>query len=186
MDCIVIGGNTARTDDPALTARLGGRTYYPARVVVTATGDIPAGLKLLAQPGEAIIAAGAGANAGSLRKLEKAGARILTLESADGRPSIKDLMSHLSGLGYLWVLVEGGAEIAASALEERIVDKVLYFYAPRIIGGRGAIPAVGGSGAERLSQSISIRNAKIRRFGDDIALEGVCGISGSRKSKVKG
>ena len=99
VDCIVIGGNTARIDDPALTARLGGKTYYPARVVVTATGDIPTELRMFSEPGETIIAAGAEAKAGKLRKLERAGARILTLESVDGRPSIRDLMSRLARAG---------------------------------------------------------------------------------------
>jgi len=172
VDCIIVGGNTARIDDPSLTARLGNKTYYPTRVVLTATGDLPAGLKLFAKPGEAIVAVGPNANTQALRKLESAGARILTLEDAGGRPSIRDLMRKLAELGNLSVLIEGGGEVAASALEEHVVDKVLYFHAPRIIGGRDAVPSVGGLGAELVSESVSLRDMKIRRFGRDVAVEG--------------
>ena len=172
VDAIVIGGATARADNPALTARVGRKVYYPTRVIVTSTGDLPAEMNLLRESGETIIAAGKSANAASLRKLQRAGARILTLEEPNGRPSIRDLMGQLARLGNLSVLIEGGGQLAASALEDRVVDKVIYFYAPRIIGGRDAVDSVAGLGAERVGSSISLDRAKLRRFGDNFAIEG--------------
>lgn len=172
VDAIVVGGNTARIDDPRLTARVGSRTYYPTRVVVSDSGEIPAGLLLVGKPGNAIIAVPKRADSESLRKLEQAGARILLLKDHGGRASIADLMRQLGELGHLSVLIEGGGEIAACALEERVVDKVMFFYAPKIIGGRGAVSAIGGLGAEDIASSITLDRVKVRRFGGDIAVEG--------------
>lgn len=172
VDAILVGANTLRADDPALTARLGRKVYYPARVVVTSTGDVPSGAKLLDSPGDTIIAATKSALGDALMKLERSGARILTLGERNGRPSMRELMRELGSLGYLSVLIEGGGEVAASALDERIVDKVLYFYAPRIIGGREAVPAVGGLGCADVASSIRVEHIRTRRLGEDILVEG--------------
>lgn len=172
VDAIVVGGNTARVDNPRLNARVGARAYYPTRVVITESGDLPSDLLLLGEPGKSIVAASKRANAESLRKLEQAGARILTLEDSGGRASIADLMRQLAGLGCLSVLIEGGGEVAASALEEKVVDKVVFFYAPKIIGGRAAVSSIGGLGAEDIASSLTLDRVKVRRSGDDIAVEG--------------
>ncbi|MCX6346049.1 MAG: bifunctional diaminohydroxyphosphoribosylaminopyrimidine deaminase/5-amino-6-(5-phosphoribosylamino)uracil reductase RibD [Armatimonadetes bacterium] len=171
VDAIVIGANTARADDPALSARIGKKVYYPARVIVTNTGDLPDSLKMFALQGETIIAAPSSAKASNLMKLERAGARIISLRLLDGRPSIADLMEQLAGMGHLSALIEGGGEIAASALSERVVDKVLYYYAPKIIGGREAISPVGGLGSELVADAIQLDRIRVRRFGDDVTLE---------------
>lgn len=172
VDAIVVGGNTARTDDPRLTARVGRSVYYPTRVVVTEGGELPESLSMFCEGGQCLVAASKRANAGSLMKLEKAGARILTLADAGGRASIADLMRQLADMGHLSVLIEGGGEVAAAALEERVVDKALFFYAPRIIGGGEAIGAIGGTGAETVAGSVGLDRTRIRRFGSDIAVEG--------------
>ena len=172
IDAIVVGGNTARHDDPQLTARVGRRVYYPTRVVITESGNIPADLIMFGEQGASIIAASKRANAASLRKLEAAGARIVTLKDADGRASIADLMRQLGDSGHLSVMIEGGGEVAAAALEERVVDKVIFFYAPKIIGGRDSVSSIGGIGAETIASSIRLDRVKVRRFGDDIAVEG--------------
>ena len=173
MDAILVGGNTARNDDPTLTARLGRKVYYPTRVVVTRSGELPDSLKMLDGQGESIIAASSLANIESLRKLERRGARIISLrETVSGRPAILDLMKQLGDMGCLSVLIEGGGEVAASALQERVVDKVLYFYAPKIIGGRDAVPSVAGIGAETVASAVRLDKIKVRRFGDDMAVEG--------------
>jgi diaminohydroxyphosphoribosylaminopyrimidine deaminase/5-amino-6-(5-phosphoribosylamino)uracil reductase len=172
VDAIIVGGGTARADDPALTARIGRKVYYPARVVVTGSGNLPPTLKLFSEPGESIVAAGPYADSASLKKLEAAGARIKTLNAPDGRPSLAGLLRELGDMGCLSVLIEGGGETAALAMEERLVDKVLYFYAPIIIGGRDSVDSVAGTGAESISSAVKLDRIRVRRFGDDIAVEG--------------
>lgn len=171
VDAIVVGAGTVRSDDPALTARVGGKTYYPKRVVLVGENGFAEVAEMLSLPGEAVLAATAQI-APSLMKLERPGVRILTLDACGGRPGLRQLMSKLAAMDCLSVLIEGGGEVAASALEERVVDKVVLFYAPKIIGGRGAVGAVGGLGAERVADAISIERTRLRRFGDDFAVEG--------------
>ena len=173
VDAILVGGNTARTDNPTLTARLGAKVFYPTRVVLTRTGELPESLNMFCGQGDSIVASSNLANTQSLRKLERSGARIISLRDTDsGRPSISDLMKQLGDIGCLSVLIEGGGEVAASALDERVVDKILYFYAPRIIGGCDAVPSVAGLGAETVASAVKLDKIKVRRFGDDIAVEG--------------
>jgi diaminohydroxyphosphoribosylaminopyrimidine deaminase/5-amino-6-(5-phosphoribosylamino)uracil reductase len=172
VDAILVGAATARTDDPQLTARLGRRVFRPIRVVITETGDLPDDLAMLCGDGECLVACPPSAEAESLRKLERAGARILTLSLSGGRASMADLMRQLGEMGCPSVMIEGGGEVAASALAERVVDKVVFFYAPKIIGGREAVPAVGGEGAANVASSIKLDRITLRRFGEDFVVEG--------------
>lgn len=172
VDAIIVGGNTVRADDPSLTARVGKKIYYPGRVVITGTGNLSPEMKIFNSPGNSIVAAGPYANAESLRKLESRGARILPLKVTDGRLGLQGLMRELAGMGCLSVLIEGGGEVAAFALEERLVDKVVYFHAPIIIGGRDSVDSVAGIGSESISTAIKLDNIRVRRFGDDTATEG--------------
>lgn len=173
MDAIIVGGNTARKDNPSLTARLGKKIYYPKRVIVSSSGNLPDNLNIFALQGETYVAVSEKANIDSIRKLERAGARIISLKAKEnGCLSMADLMKNLADIGCLSVLIEGGGGVAASALEEHMVDKILYFYAPKIIGGCDAVPSVGGMGAETVASSVKLEKIKVKRFGDDIAVEG--------------
>lgn len=172
VDAIIVGSNTARTDNPLLTARVGKQTRYPARIVVTRSGDIPANLRLVDAPGEVIVAAWPGVDTVKLAKLERAGVRIIHLGEMGKQASISVLLRYLGEMGYLSVLIEGGGEIAASALEEGVVDKAMLYYAPKIIGGRDAVPSVGGLGVDKVESAIKLDNIRVKRLGDDILVEG--------------
>jgi len=172
VDAIIIGAGTARADNPKLTARMRNKVFYPIRVIVTRTGDLPFDLEMFREPGETYIACSDSSDAESLGILERIGARIIRLRSIGDRASIADLMRTLAGMGCLSVLIEGGSELAASALAEQVVDKITFFYAPKIIGGKEALGAIGGTGVETVSSSIELDRIKVRRFGDDIAIEG--------------
>lgn len=172
MDAVVVGAGTARADDPRLTARVGRKTLYPTRVILTGSCHLPDDLAMLGQPGDTIVACADGADSDAVGKLQRAGARILRVGEAGGQPSVADLMEQLAEMGHLSVLIEGGSEIAAAAIAERVVDKVLFFYAPRIIGGRDSVCGIGGAGAETVASSIGLDRIKVRRFGEDVAIEG--------------
>lgn len=171
-DAIVVGANTARIDDPRLTARIGSRSYHPLRVVVTESCDLPTNLTLLKPELGTVIATCDSADRERRVKLEEAGARIITLSKVGRGPSIAELMRELGAMGCLSVLIEGGGEIAAAALAERVVDRVAFFYAPIVIGGRDAIPAVGGCGVDSVASAIRIQAASRKRFGDNYVVEG--------------
>ncbi|MDH7601680.1 MAG: bifunctional diaminohydroxyphosphoribosylaminopyrimidine deaminase/5-amino-6-(5-phosphoribosylamino)uracil reductase RibD [Armatimonadota bacterium] len=172
VDAIVVGARTVRADNPRLTARVGRKVFYPRRVVVTKSGNLPRDLAVFTEPGECIVACPQEFTQEAREFWATAGARVLALPSVGGRVSMAALMRELAAMGCLSVLIEGGGETAAAALEERIVDKVLFFYAPKIIGGRGAVPAVGGVGAARIDCAPSLQDLRIRRIDNDILVEG--------------
>ena len=82
------------------------------------------------------------------------------------------LMDRLGAMQLASVLVEGGSRVLASALKAGIVDKVFFFYAPKILGGDDGVPICSGPGAELMNQSIAVSDIGIRRFGDDVMIEG--------------
>ena len=171
-DAVVVGAGTARADDPLLTARAGRTIRFPTRVVVAGRRPLPTGLRMLREPGETLVAVPESADPAAVEPLRAVGARVILLPCSGDRVSIAGLMRELARLGHLSVLIEGGAELAASALAEQVVDRILFFYAPRIIGGRDSVPGVGGEGIESLDSAIGVDRLKMRRMGPDLAIEG--------------
>lgn len=81
-------------------------------------------------------------------------------------------MERLADRGISSVLIEGGSSLNARALEDGIVDKVLFFIAPKIIGGKESYTAVGGKTFRNLEEAHRVKDIKIRRIGEDILVEG--------------
>jgi diaminohydroxyphosphoribosylaminopyrimidine deaminase/5-amino-6-(5-phosphoribosylamino)uracil reductase len=97
---------------------------------------------------------------------------IVTLPLARGRVSLSALVDHLGNRDITSLLVEGGAEVHGAFFYDNLVDKVYLFFAPKIIGGSNAVPVVGGIGAASVADALPLRDLKIRRFDDDIMVEG--------------
>ena len=97
---------------------------------------------------------------------------MIVVESSPRRVSLERLVEVLGKRGILSVMIEGGAEINASALREGVADKVLVFLAPILIGGKSTSTAVGGDGIESLAQALRLRDVRIERFDGDILVEG--------------
>ncbi len=173
-DAIMVGAGTVLADDPLLTARLpdgGGRD--PVRIVLDSTARTPLEARVLGRHSAArtIIVATTAAPAERLAALRQAGAQ--TLAAGDGpRVDLKELMKELGRQGITSVLIEGGAEVHGSALAAGIVDKVVWFVAPRIIGGRTAPGPVGGAGVDEPDQAVLLEQVTVNRFGADICIEG--------------
>ena len=78
-------------------------------------------------------------------------------------------MSKLAGLGITSVLIEGGATVAASAIKEKIVDKILFFYAAKILGGDGR-GMIDGLGIRSVGKAIPVRHLDVRKSGGDLVV----------------
>jgi diaminohydroxyphosphoribosylaminopyrimidine deaminase/5-amino-6-(5-phosphoribosylamino)uracil reductase len=172
-DAILVGINTVLQDDPSLTTRLpGGRD--PLRVIVDGKLRMPPGANVLTQdsPARTVIAALPGAPKKKRNMLETAGAEVLTVKSDHGRVDLRDLMKKLGKMNIMSVLIEGGAEINASALRAGIVDKVVLFIAPMVMTGRDSLCSIGGTSPRRLSGAIRLRGAETRVVGQDLVIEG--------------
>ncbi len=172
-DAILVGVNTVLNDDPSLTTRIpGGRD--PLRVVVDSTLRIPIKAKVLAQRSAAttMIATLMTAKADRFHRLLERGAEILITRSARKRVDLADLMRMLTTFGITSVLIEGGAEVNASALGAGIVDKVVLFVAPTLMTGKDSLCSVGGTSPVKLAHAVQLRDIAVRRVGMDLMVEG--------------
>ncbi|MFB6214884.1 MAG: RibD family protein, partial [Candidatus Bipolaricaulia bacterium] len=82
------------------------------------------------------------------------------------------LLERMGERGYDSLLVEGGGETAWSFLDRNLVDKIRFFYSPKIVGGREAVPAVWGEGRARIEEGLDVEDLTVERFGEDVSLVG--------------
>ncbi|MBC2714160.1 MAG: bifunctional diaminohydroxyphosphoribosylaminopyrimidine deaminase/5-amino-6-(5-phosphoribosylamino)uracil reductase RibD [Desulfobacteraceae bacterium] len=175
MDAIMVGVNTVKADNPSLTTRLEDKKGAdPIRIVLDTKLSIPENSKLLQSPpgSDTLIITGNSKSSPKRDNLEKPGVKVIDAAMKDGRIDLDALMNQLGEMGITSILVEGGAQVAASALQAKIVDKVNFFYAPKILGGDDGIPMCSGTGPELMADSIPVRNTSVRQFGNDIMIEG--------------
>lgn len=175
VDAVMVGIGTILRDDPLLTTRLGTADQRdPTRVIVDNLARLPLRAKVInrASTAPTFLAVSEMAPRPRLEALEREGVQILVVPGSPRRVSLVNLMEALGKLGFLSVMIEGGAEINASALQESVVDKVLLFLAPILIGGKSTATAVGGEGIDTLRQARRLKELRIERFDDDILIEG--------------
>ncbi|MBM3933451.1 MAG: bifunctional diaminohydroxyphosphoribosylaminopyrimidine deaminase/5-amino-6-(5-phosphoribosylamino)uracil reductase RibD [SAR202 cluster bacterium] len=174
-DAILVGINTVLADDPQLTARyISGRPRgrQPLRVVVDSRGRLPPTAKLLAQPGKTLVAVADSSDSLRYAMADK-GTDIIELKDDKGRVDLSALLSYLAMESKVTsVLVEAGGEITGSLFDLRLVDKVVAFLAPVIIGGKAALSPVGGAGAERMADVLKLTRVKHVRLGPDTMISG--------------
>jgi diaminohydroxyphosphoribosylaminopyrimidine deaminase/5-amino-6-(5-phosphoribosylamino)uracil reductase len=173
-DAVLVGIGTILRDDPLLTTRLGTADQRdPARVIVDNLARLPLRAKVInrASTAPTFLAVSEMAPRAKLEALEREGVQVIVVEGSPRRVSLVRLMEALGKLGFLSVMIEGGAEINASALSEEIVDKVYLFMAPILMGGKSSPSAVGGGGVETLGQAVRLRDVRLERLDDDILLE---------------
>ena len=175
VDAVLVGIGTILRDDPLLTTRLGiADQRDPIRVIVDNLARLPLRAKVVnrASTAPTILAVSQTAPRGKIEALEREGIQVLVVENSPRRVSLERLVEVLGKRGILSVMIEGGAEINASALREGIVDKVCIFLAPMLIGGKTAPTAVGGEGIEEIGQALRLRESRVERYDDDILVEG--------------
>lgn len=175
-DAILVGINTVIRDNPRLTVRNDRRgkgfQEKPLRVIVDSQAMTPLGAKVLKGSAKTIVATTQYANKARIRALENRGAKVLIVGSKKGRVDLVKLMKELGKLDIVNLLIEGGGEINASAFASCLVDKAIFFLAPRIIGGKEALTAVEGEGIKKIDQAIPLRDLTTRKVGDDLMVEG--------------
>lgn len=160
---VVTGVETVRADDPALTVRAFDIGRQPLRVVLDSRLRTPPGARLLREPGKTLIVT-AGAHAADA--LVAAGAEVVVLARADGKVDLAALMRLLAERAVNEVLVEAGPRLAGAFVAERLVDELVFYFAPTLLGdeGRGMfhLPAV-----RALSDRVALEIADLRAVGED-------------------
>ena len=176
-DALVVGVGTVLADDPLLTCRAAGGGIDPVAVIVDSKARTPTTAKVVQRrsPAATIIATTNDAPVSALEALRNAGADVLLCEQRSGRVDPEDLLSKLVEMGYINVLCEGGATLAASLVQGGHVQKVCIFIAPKLLGGAGAPTALGGDGIDCLADAVELSDVRVEKLGADILYEGsVC------------
>ncbi len=168
---IMVGAGTIKADDPLLTARTEGM-IDPVRIVVDGKLSVPLTAKIFHEPGRNIILTTSAADEEKKRALEAMGVDMIIADSdEEGKVDLPSAMTGLALRGIDSILLEGGATLAAEALDAGIVDKVRLYLAPMIIGGKDAPGLIGGTGAAKISDTISLRNIETSKSGQDLIIE---------------
>ncbi len=173
VDAVIIGIETVIQDDPHLTVRLGKKSdRQPTPVVLDSKLRIPIDAKLLSLHRSPIIATTPSGDSKKVKDLEEMGARVLFIDQEkDGRVDVLNLVKKLGDMEITSVLVEGGSETAASFLKNGIVDKIVFFYAPKIIGSEG-ISMVGKLNVSDVKNALSIKKIQVKTIGQEFIVEG--------------
>ncbi len=175
VDAILIGSGTLKADDPSLTARLeDGPGKDPMRVILDSTLGIDLNAKVLTQTSTAptVLVAGPHADFEKRKSLEKMGIQILDVSLKDGALDLEQVVIKLGQMSVTSLLIEGGGRVASSALRAGIVNKVLYFMAPKFLGGSDGTPVFGGKGVEKIADAFQLERMSIHTLEGDILVQG--------------
>jgi diaminohydroxyphosphoribosylaminopyrimidine deaminase/5-amino-6-(5-phosphoribosylamino)uracil reductase len=177
MDAIIVGGRTARTDDPLLTVRPSGpRT--PIRVVLSRSGIIPSQLRLVqtARAVPTLLFTEASCDRSDLEALRDLGCEVVPIAMTPSRSVAREVLHELGRRRFTNVLLEGGAGLLGTFLEAREIDEIHVFIGRQLVGGKQALTPIGGTGVERLEQAAVLVEKRVELIGDeDIYVNGTVG-----------
>ncbi len=174
-DAILVGIGTVAADDPMLTARLSDRkSKDPMRIILDTHLRIAPTARVLNQVSDAdtLLVTGKNVPAEARARVLEKGAKVIEVETRAGRIDLNALMRRLGEMRVTSILVEGGSRVLGSAFRERIVDKVCFFFAPKILGGDDGMPVCQGVGPEAMQGCTHLNRIRIQRFDDDVMIEG--------------
>ncbi len=182
VDAILTAVGTVKADNPELTVRIGrnangkGRDLgNPKRIIIDPNLEIPLNYKIFNAPPDTIMVT---KRQGSSKKraIEKVNALInrgiKIIEYEGKRVDLKWLMKKLGDMGIISVMIEGGSSLNAYAFADEVVDKVVFFVAPKIIGGKESLDVVGGRSFKRLEDAHKIYDINVKSIGDDLMISG--------------
>ncbi|MBI4216697.1 MAG: bifunctional diaminohydroxyphosphoribosylaminopyrimidine deaminase/5-amino-6-(5-phosphoribosylamino)uracil reductase RibD [Chloroflexi bacterium] len=171
-DAVLVGVETALADDPRLTARLGGEGRQPLRIILDSQGRTMPKARLFREPGPVLIATAGPIPLPRRRALESVGAEVVALPAEAGHVALATLLRELGRRQVTSLLVEGGGTVLGAFFDAGLVDRATAVLSPLIIGGREAVSAVAGHGAETLAQAWRLAKVRTEVLGQDIAISG--------------
>jgi len=166
---ILPGIGTVLNDDSLLTDRSGLERSRPLmRIVLDSQLRIPPASRMVAScQGDVTVVCTSAASPERRRVLEQHGVRVLTFDGKQGRTDLRRVVDYLAGEKYLSLMIEAGSKVNWSALELGVVDKIYFYYAPKILGGLQSLPVVGGTGRLRRVDAIQFKNVTLHDVAPD-------------------
>jgi len=174
MDAVLVGVGTVLADNPRLLRHLGLNPQPEVlRVVLDSHLRTPPSAALLAEkPHTVVFFCLADASPAARRELQAKGAKVVEVaDDGRGRVNLHGVLRELAAMGVSSVLVEGGGEVHWSFLQENLAGRIYAFLAPLVLGGRDAVPAVGGVGFGAPQEGVRLRFLRVQQLDGDLALE---------------
>lgn len=179
-DAIVVGVGTVLADDPQLTVRISAkddartpRAERPWRVVLDSTARTPPDARVIGSDGRALIAVTDRASSDRIRTLEDAGASAVVLPTSDGKVDLEAALAALAERGVSRVLLESGGALLGGFFDRGLIDRVMAFVAPKLIGGSAALSPIAGNGRPLMAQALVLANVRVEVVGGDVLIEGI-------------
>ena len=145
----------------------------PKKIILDPLAKIDVDRKVLRiEPEKTIVIVSNNAKENKIAKIESTGAKVIRATTKNGSFEMKKIIKTLGKMGIISVLIEGGGNTNAKALSAGIVDKIYFFVAPKIIGGKEAITPIEGEGITQLLKAIKIKNLSIEKSGEDFLFSG--------------
>ncbi len=189
-DAIMVGVGTIIADDPLLTDRTALLRRRPLlRVILDSRLRLPLDSRVVKTAREDLIVYCCFAEENKRRELEARGVLVEqvpmrrpvedgtipfpgSVPGADGRPDLDGVLANLGEREITSLIIEGGAMVNWAALSAGVVDKIFFYYAPKILAGTGSVPFALGAGYRRISEAAYVKSLVLHRFGEDFAVEG--------------
>jgi len=172
LHSIMVGVNTVIADDPELTCRINSEKNL-IRIIVDTNLRIPLNSKVIKnQDKHTIVATTLSADKNKKQMLSNLGIKIIEVPSKNNKVDLKEVVKRLGQEGIDSILIEGGGTLNFSALQEDIVDKVIVYIAPKILGGEKSKSSIAGQGFSQLEEGIQLTDMRYRKTGKDLVIEG--------------
>jgi diaminohydroxyphosphoribosylaminopyrimidine deaminase/5-amino-6-(5-phosphoribosylamino)uracil reductase len=172
LSAVLVGVGTILADNPQLNIRLKGDFHAPLKIIADSSLRIPPESAVLTKdPQLTLIATTKRADPEKVKMLERSGTQVMICPEKDGMVDLSYLFRAAGAMGIDSILLEGGSTMAFSALKEGLVDKILTFVAPKLLGGASAPSPVGGTGIPFMEDAVTLQNMKVSRSGDDVLIE---------------
>lgn len=172
-DGIMVGINTVIEDNPMLTARVDGGKN-PIRIVVDSSLKIDINANVVQdKSAKTIIATTDKADKDKILKLQAQDVDVIVVDKdKNDKVDIEKLLDILGQQNICSILVEGGATLSGSFVAKKLVDKVYFFIAPKIVGGKEAKTPVAGTGILNLQEALALKDIQIEKLEEDILIIG--------------
>lgn len=170
-DAIMVGVNTVMRDNPRLNTWFSQKKLI--KIIVDSNLSTPENSNIFSGDAQVIMITlpSRPGQETENRKSLAAKAKILEVKERSGQINLRDALKKLAQLQISNIIVEGGGTLIGSLFDEKLVDKVLFFISPKIIGGKDAVSSVMGTGVKRVNQAIKLHDLKIRRFDEEFLIE---------------
>jgi len=181
-DAIMTGIGTVLADDCLLTDRTGRARSRPLlRIVMDSQLRLPLDSKMARSAAGDVVLVTTSASSPDRRKvMEGRGLQVLVMDGPGGRADLRGIVSWLGARQYLSLMIEAGSKLNWTALESGCVDRVFFYYGPKILGGLEALPLAGGIGRRRRSDAIQVHGVTIHPIPpDEFAVEGYLHVHGN-------